>query len=810
MKKIKNFVLKVNPNILLVIVPLFLCFVLFRGLFHGNIWIGNPDRLNSDLKVLHHYISQESNFQISAWDENEMMGYDSFALPYTFPTPLIYVFHFLKKKNLIKIMSFFEIAQLFALGLSMFFLLKNMVSERFAILVGVITYQFSSLAILKLSQNSLTFVLLVMMPIGFLFIRQINRENAIKQFIKLAVLLSIMMECTFLQEAAYVWIFLFLYSIFISNKANKFLPFKILILAGTIGLIFAIPRVYGIFTVLKQYSREIPGLDFSNFDTIFEFQNIRWYEIFRWFDADIFGQYPSEAVSHSNNINLTEGCILFTAGVVPFFLIFEALKQLIIRHVGVIQLTEFFFLVATVFLSVGVIEFKIFSYYAHKLFFNMDFVHARIIMLALFANSVLLTLFLSQIASIIQKGKLPDKQSFVLKYSPIVLALFAYWLMENIVNYYSGWNQYQDFPLLVNNSSLLRIYICFGIWVVVTLGIYFSKYKLFAYRFLSVFIIVQCFFYADRFINGIQNFDFDTPFFKGNMYYAKDFEFKLPSAKQIESMNQRIDSNQFRTVLICDKSLADGFCAGHVSEYWGLRTVDGYYGIGVPYRLRLLPWKNQEVSLRTISFTNMDEIPWHLLGFLNVRSALISDNKIFRNIDSDSKAGSTTSLDFKLLLSPERVTPRAFFTQDVKRVETPEQAKKLIFKDGNIADPTKISFVEGMMKNDHSFLMDNEKVVITGHGSHLIVNFKPANGARFLVLNELYFPGWRAFAGSRELDVYPTNIVMRGVVVPKNISQIHFKYQSVVELNFAKMLRALIMVGLVVLIFFRNKIKESV
>ncbi len=37
---------------------------------------------------------------------------------------------------------------------------------------------------------------------------------------------------------------------------------------------------------------------------------------------------------------------------------------------------------------------------------------------------------------------------------------------------------------------------------------------------------------------------------------------------------------------------------------------------------------------------------------------------------------------------------------------------------------------------------------------------------RFLVLNELYHPAWRAWVDGREGTIYPTNVVMQGLVMP--------------------------------------------
>jgi uncharacterized membrane protein YfhO len=49
---------------------------------------------------------------------------------------------------------------------------------------------------------------------------------------------------------------------------------------------------------------------------------------------------------------------------------------------------------------------------------------------------------------------------------------------------------------------------------------------------------------------------------------------------------------------------------------------------------------------------------------------------------------------------------------------------------------------------------------------------------RFLVLNEMYARGWTARTAGQDLAIYPTNVVMRGVVIPPGAGQVTFEYQS--------------------------------
>jgi hypothetical protein len=229
--------------------------------------------------------------------------------------------------------------------------------------------------------------------------------------------------------------------------------------------------------------------------------------------------------------------------------------------------------------------------------------------------------------------------------------------------------------------------------------------------------------------------------------------------------------------LVCDPSIADGFCAGHVPEFWQLRAIDGYYGPGVPHRLRALPWPGY-VSLRTISFTSADNLPWELLGLLNVGSALVAGDDLFRNIarDGDRITGRADPAYVRIIASPARVTPRAFFSAEVRPAASPEDAAKQLFGPAGIVDPQRTSFVEGIAGTRQ--YAGGGKVEVEGCDDRLVLRFEPASAPRFLVLNELYYPGWRAEAGGTELPILAANAVMRGVVVPPNAQSVRFRYES--------------------------------
>ena len=60
-------------------------------------------------------------------------------------------------------------------------------------------------------------------------------------------------------------------------------------------------------------------------------------------------------------------------------------------------------------------------------------------------------------------------------------------------------------------------------------------------------------------------------------------------------------------------------------------------------------------------------------------------------------------------------------------------------------------------------------------GDRVLARVDPAPEDRFLALNELYHPSWRAWVDGVPATVYPTNVVMRGVLVPAGASTVELR-----------------------------------
>ena len=88
-------------------------------------------------------------------------------------------------------------------------------------------------------------------------------------------------------------------------------------------------------------------------------------------------------------------------------------------------------------------------------------------------------------------------------------------------------------------------------------------------------------------------------------------------------------------------------------------------------------------------------------------------------------------------------------------------------------------------------------------GDRIDVHINQSKVDRFLVINELYHPRWRAYANNMELTIYPTDNIMRGIVIPAGVTDVLLIYQPFLYTMKAR----LIVIFGVILVFFGSRIR---
>jgi hypothetical protein len=770
--------------------------LLFRDSLGNGLYIGNPDRLNGNLKILKFYVDGLAHGHLDAWSPFEMLGYDSFALPYTFPS-IFTVIGYLCGGSRLYVVAGYEVIMLLALaGIAAYAFLRAEIELAFPALVGAILYEFSALSVLKASQNDLSFSVFIFIPVMMLVVKRIDRQTLARSFLVLSLLIFLLLQFTFLQKASYALILTGCYSVYRTITRRNWGVAVVFSASCVIGGIGAFPRIYGVLVALKEYSRSVAGLHFENFEDVYKFQAIFPYQILRWFDNGLFGRFPSESVALDNNINLTEGFLLYTSSLVPFLIIFGLLSygRRPLELVYCLRNDAGFFFWFMCF-TFSVIACPWVLELVWWLYMRMDFTHARILIVGLLPLSLIVGLLLADLAP----RKSVTKCHSLARWSyAVLIAIFLVGGIEFTAHMFSAnFNlPFIDSKLRILWSSAARIglsgFAVFGILIIIKSG-HLDRWRRsnnsaslsneglahVLYLALGLAIALQTFIGANFQINGPQAHT-RLPFLDGDNYYSTIENFHPPRPEAIAALGQRLDNDNYRSALLCNANIAGGICAGHIPEFWRLRVIDGYYGLGVPTRLASLPWSSG-VSLRTIGFTDVSHLDWRLLSLLNVKYATKISEALYRNnsagVGEAWKPADPNNVE--IISSPLPVTPRYFFARNVIPVATVAEASARLFdNDRPPVDVTETSFVEnGSVKAKYG----GGKVLSSkGGGDHIEITVDPSESDRFFVANELYFPGWSALVGGKDALIYPTNAVMRGVVVPAGTTRIEFVYTPVV------------------------------
>ena len=765
--------------------------VLFRvHIFGGGTWIGNPDRLNSNLKVLAFFLRSLANTgHFSAWNEHELLGYDSFTLPYTFPNPLVWISGIGGLQNLPITAGYISVALLILAGLSAGWFLSALSVAPLAAIVGVALYQMTALPILKVSQNDTSFAVFIVLPLMLRLIHNVSRSRLPAFFMALTALLFLMLHVMFLQKAAYALMLCSSYALWRSAARKSWLPVLYFGGATLVALVLASPRLIGIMIAMREYTRSSRSQSLASFHDVYQFQHIFPFQILRWLDPTLLGVLPSDPIALQNDINLTEGFLLGNSAAVPLLFLIGIIYG---RHRWLPFLRrdnqDFAFWAWALAATVSVIVWQLPLQGLYYAFGQIDFTHARILIAGLPALVAAVCLLLT---SYQPRGEM---RLGVIAMG-IALACIALFCIESHANHRAAliptwiydWDEKTS--LVLRMEALLRtkytILLCIGLLA----GIFIFKRQAFQQIFYITFcavVVLQTFLAADLQVNGPQTRNQAMPFNKGDMFMAHRDQFLLPSAQQISALSDRAKPDRQRVILICDPAVAGGFCAGHIPEAWQLRTADGYYGLGVPRRVRALPWST-EAGLRTVSFTTPQALDWPLLGLINVGGAMEITREFYENSAGPGKRADPGHI--KIIPNPAHVVPRAFLARRIEPVASPEVAAKKIFHDDKVADVQQTSYVEGISAAK-SFNASGA-VEVQGANDQIAMDVSSTHGARFLVINELVFPGWHAFVDGQETPIYPTNAVMRGILLPETAKRVVLSYRPFVATRQAMMLYGL-------------------
>jgi hypothetical protein len=751
---------------------------LFRGHLTGSVvFVGNHDRLTYFLPVRLAELDAKAAFgAASAWNEDSFMGFDSADLPgaTTAISPMQLVAEFSSRGRFLY-WAGVAVACLAALtAVSAYACLRKLSRGVIPAFAGAIVYLCCTQSTMRLVQSDGAAMLLAALPAGSWLIFLAKPDNAVRHLLGLAVLAGVALSVAVGPLTIYIlafWGGLALLQAVLTRRSTALAVYSAAVVAG---LLICLPHIWGVAEELKTFVRD-SGTG-KTFDAVYAFFNVRPHEIFRWFDDGFFGRYPAEAAALGININLSEGLQLYSSTYATL-LVIAILFTYRQRRFGLFRsgfsLPAFMGLVLLAVMA-GVLT-KTGAHLLYLIFLKAPLLHSRIVILGALAMSFLVALGLESLDDL-TKGAFSHLAG---KLATFGLALVLALAIERLVPPAAAAlaKRTGDFSMPLNHESLAKIVLCTVVFLALfgLIGAFARAPRAlwFLFSALCCLIVVQSLREADFRMNGPQTRSFPRPFERDNLLNVSADQLCPPTGRELASLDRRLETSLYRTVFISDPDQFNGFPAPHLAVFWGIRTVEGYLS-GVPERLAALEWPQNVRGFRTIAFNSPEQLPWKMLGVLNVKYAAIVNTALYFNLPPpNANGGAPSEIDLHVIRNPEPVTPRVFFTSHT--VPVPPFRLDRDHPSRLPAEPEKESFVEGVASPaDWSTegAIDSE---FRGDRIYLRVDASPRT--RFLVINELYHPRWFAYAEGRELKVYPVNTVMRGIEIPAGATRVSLEFR---------------------------------
>ncbi|HVZ18933.1 MAG TPA: hypothetical protein VG897_17585, partial [Terriglobales bacterium] len=317
----------------------------------------------------------------------------------------------------------------------------------------------------------------------------------------------------------------------------------------------------------------------------------------------------------------------------------------------------------------------------YRLYGGLDFTHSRLSIVAVLSASALAAIFLNELlptqsASDTQPARIAHLAAI------LIASLFVAWMIKGTALDSFDWTAAIKIgtwsPL--NRpipAELVKTLVAGGIFVALMVLAFASRHQkqtvqaaVFALGCIMAFEAVA---YARFKYSGPHTHTYPIPFRANNYFNAPPCTLIPPSATAVRALRQRLEADEYRSVLLADLVRFPAFTEPHIAQFWDLRLLGGY-GAGVPSRLTSLPWPKELHRVRNIRFFSLDTTSLKLLALLNVKYIVFVDDALYFN--RDSTAAGTTSRSpcthhdmapgqVSEVENPYKPIPRQFFARQI-------------------------------------------------------------------------------------------------------------------------------------------------
>ena len=224
-------------------------------------------------------------------------------------------------------------------------------------------------------------------------------------------------------------------------------------------------------------------------------------------------------------------------------------------------------------------------------------------------------------------------------------------------------------------------------------------------------------------------------------------------------------------------SAIGNICMGNLSSNYELYNISGYTAVPVAYYYEFM----KELVLNDkLDINFMNPISSHYIEESNKYLDLMGVSTVIMESVEPLETSSLQMIyenGYFRIYKNENYFDKAFYVYDYEQMESKEDIFEFLRKQSNLAQKISIESND-MLYFPHGSLEDAENSVeIVEYVDGTVRLTCNSNKDGFLVLNDLYYPGWKAYVDGDEVDIYKTDYIFRSIYLTAGTHEVVFSYE---------------------------------
>lgn len=304
-----------------------------------------------------------------------------------------------------------------------------------------------------------------------------------------------------------------------------------------------------------------------------------------------------------------------------------------------------------------------------------------------------------------------------------------------------------DQYLAVSRRNILLPTLIYGLVLILTL---FYRFNLIKNRKIITFLFIL--------LTVIDLFRFGWKFLP-----FSDMQMVYPTTRILEKMQS--DKDIFRFSSLDRRIMPPNF-----SVFYHLEDVSGYDPLYLKiYGELAASWERGKADITDASFNriitpdNPESFINDLLGVKYVLNYGPLESKKYQFVLSEGRT---------YLYNNPRYFPRAYFVDSLIKVKNSQEAIEKMYSLGDNLRHTAV--VTGNIELESDF-SQGDTLRIIGYSPENMNILTSTGKNRFMVISEIYYPGWRATVDGKNVEIILTDFALRGILVPRGNHIINLK-----------------------------------